>query len=66
MTRTWVVKSRPARLRDLIANAPRRCPACWARIGHRFVVVYSGTPEDPKLEGWQCGRCRTTHKAEAR
>ena len=63
MARTWVVRSRPARLRDLIADAPRRCPTCRRRIGHRFVILYRGTPDDPELVAWQCRQCQATHKA---
>jgi uncharacterized protein YbaR (Trm112 family) len=60
-----VVKSRPARLADVVADAPRRCPACRRRVGRNFAAIYSGDPTIPEtvqLIGWRCTRCGATYR----
>jgi ribosomal protein L37AE/L43A len=62
-----IVRSRPARLGEIIRDAPRRCPTCRRRIGRRFTVLYFGDPTRPEtvqVAGWQCGRCGAGHAAE--
>ena len=56
-----VVKSRGARLAEVVPGATARCPMCHKRVGVAFSAIYTGTPEDKTLVGWRCRRCQTSH-----
>jgi hypothetical protein len=60
-----IIKSRWARLADVVPDAPKRCPTCHRRVGTHFRAGYRGDPEIPatvRLGGWQCTRCGAVHK----
>jgi DNA-directed RNA polymerase subunit RPC12/RpoP len=59
-----IIKSRAAKLTEVVPGAPTRCPNCHHRVGTHFQAFYSGDPELPdtvRLEGWRCTRCGTVH-----
>ncbi len=55
------VRGRAARLSEVVPGAPLNCPACRRRVDTAFSAIYTGTPEDKKLVGWQCRHCNVEH-----
>lgn len=59
-TAITLIRSRAAKLAEVVPNAPKRCPACKRRVGTHFVAFYTGHPEVPetvRLVAWKCTRC---------
>jgi RNase P subunit RPR2 len=54
-----VVRSRAAKLAEVVPDAPTRCPHCNKPVGTRFQAVYND-PAKPKLVGWTCKQCGWT------
>jgi hypothetical protein len=54
------IRSRPATLAEVgVPDVPRRCPHCRHTIDGHFMALYTGTPADKTLVGWQCLHCFT-------
>lgn len=56
-----LVKSRAAKLLEIVPGAVDKCVTCNRKVGARFYALYTGTPADKQLVGWVCSRCGTVH-----
>jgi hypothetical protein len=60
LRRSFVIKSRPATLAEVIPGAPARCSYCDRIVGTNFTAFHLSL-EDPRVVGWHCNSCGGYH-----